>query len=229
MNETKHEAQESLRAMKAFAAAHLPELCAEICEWHATSVLGDGVLRELAQLCAFDPSNRLQHAERLVERMSLERLASKLPAGNVEHQREAVARAVCLACEEAPDNTGDARGNAHRWQDYLPCADAAIAAFASDGAGQHPLQDAPPARRVELAAEHKGMRVDYNGMLRQVRAALGEPALSEMVHQLQGHLTALGKRWYAGDRLVVDEFLQLYCIGVEARRELTTGQVEAHG
>ncbi|MDQ1090640.1 hypothetical protein QE400_000053 [Xanthomonas sacchari] len=90
-------------------------------------------------------------------------------------------------------------------------------------------QDAPPVRRVELAAEHQGMRVDYNGMLRQVRAALGEPALSEMVHQLKGHLTELGKRWYAGDRLVVDEFLQLYCIGVEARRGLTAGQLKAHG
>ncbi|MBD5034979.1 hypothetical protein VWT76_15900 [Xanthomonas citri pv. citri] len=145
-----------------------------------------------------------------------------------EEQREAVARAACLACGEVPDHIGDAQGNARRWQDYLPCADAAIAMLAAE-AGPRQMQEAPPERRAELAAEHQGMRVDYNGMLRQVRAALGEPALSEMVHQLQEHLTALGKRWYAGDRLVVDEFMQLYCIGVEERCELTTGRVEAHG
>jgi hypothetical protein len=46
-----------------------------------------------------------------------------------EEQREAVARAICLACEEYPDHVGDARGNAARWQDYLGAADAAIEAM----------------------------------------------------------------------------------------------------
>ena len=40
--------------------------------------------------------------------------------------REAVARAICRSCGDAPDHIGDAGGNAYRWQDYLPCADAAI-------------------------------------------------------------------------------------------------------
>ncbi len=42
-------------------------------------------------------------------------------------QREAVARAICAACDENPDHVGDARGNGFRWQDYLKAADAAIA------------------------------------------------------------------------------------------------------
>lgn len=47
--------------------------------------------------------------------------------------REAVARAICAACEERPDAPGDARGNGKRWQDYASVADAAIAAMAGDG------------------------------------------------------------------------------------------------
>lgn len=50
---------------------------------------------------------------------------------DIDKQREAVARAICISCEDNPDHTGDARGNAYRWQDYLDCADAAIAALAS--------------------------------------------------------------------------------------------------
>lgn len=42
---------------------------------------------------------------------------------------EAIARACCIACEENPYDNGDARGNAHRWQDYLPVAEAAVAAL----------------------------------------------------------------------------------------------------
>ena len=70
-----------------------------------------------------------------------------------------------------------------------------------------------------LAADHKGMRVDYTGLLSQCRRALQsrEPANAEMLRQLQGHLQELGRRWYAGDTVAVDEFLQLYCIEHEAR------------
>lgn len=42
---------------------------------------------------------------------------------------EAVARAICVACEENPDRRGDARGNKFRWQDYRDVALAAISAF----------------------------------------------------------------------------------------------------
>lgn len=39
---------------------------------------------------------------------------------------EAVARAICVACGEQPDQPGDARGNAFRWQDYGQTADAVV-------------------------------------------------------------------------------------------------------
>lgn len=52
---------------------------------------------------------------------------------NFEQTREATARAICLSSEENPEHVGDARGNAKRWQDYLPMADAAIAAITDGG------------------------------------------------------------------------------------------------
>ncbi|MBL8510192.1 MAG: hypothetical protein JNM52_00980 [Betaproteobacteria bacterium] len=72
-----------------------------------------------------------------------------------------------------------------------------------------------------LAKDHGGMRVDYIGLLGQCRMALfHEKALAEMLRQLEGHLEELGKRWYAGDITVVDQFLQLYCIEHDARVSL---------
>lgn len=73
-----------------------------------------------------------------------------------------------------------------------------------------------------LAADHKGMRVDYTGLLSQCLRALSssEPANAEMLRQLQGHIQELGKRWYAADTAVVDEFLQLYCVEHETRAAL---------
>jgi len=56
-----------------------------------------------------------------------------------ERQREAVARAICKSCDENPDHRGDARGNAHRWQDYLDTADAAILAMQSTTGGPIPV------------------------------------------------------------------------------------------
>jgi len=77
-----------------------------------------------------------------------------------------------------------------------------------------------------LAAEHKGMRVDYSGMLTQASNALvigaREPGLAEMLRQLREHLTDLGLRWYAGDTASVDELCQLYCIAPGSRAALTT-------
>ncbi|HHA2835987.1 TPA: hypothetical protein ACOFCN_000307 [Stenotrophomonas maltophilia] len=84
---------------------------------------------------------------------------------------------------------------------------------------------APPAQVVDLAPDHRGMRVSYSGLLNQVRGGLNSnPELAEMVRQLHGHLNELGKRWYAGDRKVVDEFLQLYVIEDGARRALIDSQ-----
>lgn len=77
------------------------------------------------------------------------------------------------------------------------------------------------AARPLLAAEHKGWKVDYSGLISQVRRALrGEPGLGELMRQLGGHLEELGRRWYAGDTAVVDEILQLYCIEGSARNTL---------
>jgi hypothetical protein len=63
----------------------------------------------------------------------------------VESQREAVARAICKACEENPDHPGDARGNPFRWQDYLGAADAAIAMMHHAVPDEEARVDAPGA------------------------------------------------------------------------------------
>ena len=43
---------------------------------------------------------------------------------------EKVSRAICSACDENPDDIGDARGSEKRWQDYIQVANAAISAIA---------------------------------------------------------------------------------------------------
>lgn len=59
---------------------------------------------------------------------------------------EAVARAICVACEENPDRQGDARGNEFRWQDYRDTALAAISAFT---AAHQPAEDGERDRLAE--------------------------------------------------------------------------------
>lgn len=73
-----------------------------------------------------------------------------------------------------------------------------------------------------LAADHRGMKVDYRGMLRQSRVAManapdGAQDRVYLLEELERHLTELGERYYAGDVAVVDEFLQLYCIAAAKR------------
>jgi len=82
-----------------------------------------------------------------------------------------------------------------------------------------PDADEAPQAAGLLAKTHTGMKVDYRGLLGQSRRALGrtEGGYAEMLRQLEGHLTELGQRWYAGDTAVVDEILQLYCIEKDAR------------
>lgn len=46
---------------------------------------------------------------------------------------ERTARAICAACGDPTDSTGDCRGNEKRWQDYIDTAKAAIAALADGG------------------------------------------------------------------------------------------------
>lgn len=67
--------QESLLAMHEFTEANLPELCAELVEWHSTTLLRDGRMRELARLCTFDADHQLRQAERMVELHALRRIA----------------------------------------------------------------------------------------------------------------------------------------------------------
>lgn len=101
----------------------------------------------------------------------------------------------------------------HGNDDFPPRVLAAMIAAAPD----HPAT----AGDAVLAADHKGMQVDYRGLLTQARAALQrEPGLAEMLLQLQGHLTELGTRWYAGDTVAVDELLQLYCVENDTREAL---------
>lgn len=93
-----------------------------------------------------------------------------------------------------------------------------------------PKPAAPPAQAVDLAADHRGMRVSCSGLLGQVQAGLQrDTGLVEMVRQLHGHLDELGRRWYAGDRKVVDEFLQLYVIEDGARRALIENKAVDNG
>jgi hypothetical protein len=84
-----------------------------------------------------------------------------------------------------------------------------------------------------LAAEHRGMRVDYSGLFKQATSALKqggkEPGLAEMMRQLKDHLTELGQRWYAGDTAVVDELLQLYCVERDARIAFAAPAAAANG
>lgn len=79
-----------------------------------------------------------------------------------------------------------------------------------------------------LAADHKGMRVDYSGMLKQscsaLRRGVKEPGLAELLRQLQVHMTELGQRWYRGDTSAVDELLQLYAVEDDARDALKKSQ-----
>lgn len=76
----------------------------------------------------------------------------------------------------------------------------------------------------QLAPDHDGLRIQYGGLMFHVGNALRqghkEPPLAHAIGQLCQHLKELGKRYYAGDLKVVDEFLQLYCIEEEARAQL---------
>lgn len=70
-------------------------------------------------------------AERMQSHAEYLLIAGPAVQGSAEigARRERVARAICAACGENPDHVGDAQGYAHRWQDYLAVAAAAIAAY----------------------------------------------------------------------------------------------------
>ena len=66
-----------------------------------------------------------------------------------------------------------------------------------------------------LAQTHTGMRV----CARRILTENGR-GYSGMRKEMAAHLEEVARRYYAGDVAVVDEFLQLYCFGEQARKRL---------
>lgn len=72
-----------------------------------------------------------------------------------------------------------------------------------------------------LGPKHQGMRVSAEGVLGRIRD--GRSIVKGhrfMAGELLRHLNELATRYYAGDALVVDEFLQFYCL--DEKRPNTT-------
>lgn len=63
-----------------------------------------------------------------------------------------------------------------------------------------------------LGPKYQGMRVSAEGVLWRIRDGCDIEAHRFMAGELLRHLEELATRYYAGDALVVDEFLQLYCL-----------------
>lgn len=154
-----------------------------------------------------------------VMRPTTEDSSAVAPAIDLEQFREAVC-AYRLA-SLAGLNDCEAHGvKGHSFGESIEHADRLLALI--DG------QTADP--RIDLAADHTGMLVDYSGLIGSAqRALLDDPGIAEMLRQLSRHLEELGRRWYAGDRKVVDEFLQLYCIESEARAALVKQPTKGDG
>ena len=64
-----------------------------------------------------------------------------------------------------------------------------------------------------LGEKHEGMKVSTEGLLgRIISGRKPDKGQRYMISQLLKHLQETGKRFYAGDVKVIDEFLQLYCL-----------------
>ena len=69
-----------------------------------------------------------------------------------------------------------------------------------------------------------GMKVSMSGLLLRVaenidHANIQYPDYGYSLRELLKHLQELGKRFYDGDTEVVDEFLQLYCLDENRKKE----------
>lgn len=73
-----------------------------------------------------------------------------------------------------------------------------------------------------LAKTHEGMRVDADHIL--TGNGVGFKAFRSKLNE---HLKELATRYYAGDITIVDEFLQLYCIGEDERAKRAEIEKEA--
>lgn len=68
--------------------------------------------------------------------------------------------------------------------------------------------------KIPLAAKHQGIRVNARGRL--TRAGRFHKFGCE---EMATHLEEVARRYYSGDLAAVDEFLQLYCLGEEERKQ----------
>lgn len=66
-----------------------------------------------------------------------------------------------------------------------------------------------------FAREHKGMHASASGVLTRKENNKGMRFMRSELHR---HLEELAERYYAGDAIVVDQFLQLYCLGTQHRK-----------
>jgi len=86
--------------------------------------MAEDVRRELREVCSALGDTQPEAVRRL-RKAAVVLYGDKIPEAVVE----AVARAICVACEDNPNCQGDCRGNEFRWQDYRDAALAAISAF----------------------------------------------------------------------------------------------------
>ena len=71
-----------------------------------------------------------------------------------------------------------------------------------------------------LGPKHTRMRVSATGIIRNTLGVLHKnPSLSWVLSELIKHMEELGQRFYSGDVLVVDEFLQLYALDANRPKE----------
>ena len=68
-----------------------------------------------------------------------------------------------------------------------------------------------------LAKDHAGFTVNGHRILSE-----NGRGFSAIRAGMAKHLNEVAQRYYSGDVTVVDEFLQLYCFGEEARKLLRT-------
>ena len=83
-NMTPSDAKVIREQCRAYAAEHVAELSAELLEWHDTSILCDGKVRELARMCSefVDKSDALPVAKSMVERAAMMVATNHKPYSN---------------------------------------------------------------------------------------------------------------------------------------------------
>lgn len=86
------------------------------------------------------------------------------------------------------------------------------ASRAEDGAGLG-VTEKQGSGAVVLGPDHEGMRIDASGVL-----CNNNKGSTQFRKMMLGHLQDLAQRYYAGDTGAVDDFLQTYCLGVDARK-----------